>query len=399
MRDGANLTADDEVIAAPARPLAQVALELVLDPDDLPYLARFPGLARAGLPRPASVIWYDTPDGVLATQDLVLTKDGRDWRLERLRPGRAAEWPPASPPPVVDAGPAPATLQPHPPLDAAPFAAFEGRRRRYVAQGAELSLLYGTLRGVTAERRVCRLALQGSAATLPHLAQDLAARLRLSVPRSSLAAEGVAVARAADLPGRHAGVPRVSGQCSVSEGLTQIIGHLLDTLLHWTDRCADPSGAEPVHQARVSTRRLRSALSIYKHAAPCPELESLAPALKDCAARLGAVRDWDVFLEGAGARLAAATGDDRRITTLLRMAAATYRSLCRAAPLPRQPRLPRARDRPRLRRQPAPVGRRRRHRHPARGDRDLRHRRARAPAEAGPPRRARAGFAADRSAA
>ena len=58
-------------------------------------------------------------------------------------------------------------------------------------------------------------------------------------------------------------------------------------------------------------------MSIYAPAAPCADL---ADAVKHCAAILGAARDWDVFLAGTGASLAAASGGDPRIVLLLRAA-------------------------------------------------------------------------------
>ncbi len=75
-----------------------------------------------------------------------------------------------------------------------------------------------------------------------------------------------------------------------------------------------------MHQARVATRRLRSALSLYRQAAPCAELDAAAGALKECAARLGAARDWDVFLEGTGVHLVAGVERHARVTALLRAA-------------------------------------------------------------------------------
>ena len=92
-------------------------------------------------------------------------------------------------------------------------------------------------------------------------------------------------------------------------------------LLYWTDTFRHERDPEAIHQARVATRRLRSALSIYKPAAPCAELADAAAAVKHCASTLGAARDWDVFLAGAGANLEEVSGQDPRIILLLRTAA------------------------------------------------------------------------------
>ena len=68
---------------------------------------------------------------------------------------------------------------------------------------------------------------------------------------------------------------------------------------------------------RVATRRLRSALSIFRAAAACPEVEPLSIALRETAAQLGAARDWDVFLAGTGAQVASMFPDERRLAALL----------------------------------------------------------------------------------
>ena len=68
---------------------------------------------------------------------------------------------------------------------------------------------------------------------------------------------------------------------------------------------------------RVATRRLRSALSIFKHVAACPEMEPLSAALRGTAAELGAARDWDVFLDGTGSRIREAFPEDRSVKALL----------------------------------------------------------------------------------
>ena len=172
---------------------------------------------------------------------------------------------------------------------------------------------------VVETRPACRLALTGPAAALAGLLPTLTT-LRLSVPRASLAREAIAVGRSTLLPARHLGAPSLDGEISVSDGLAAIVSHLLDVLLFWTDTFRSRRDPEAIHQARVATRRLRSALSIYKPAAPCAELAEAASAVKHCAATLGAARDWDVFIAGTGASLVAVSGRDPRIRQLLRAA-------------------------------------------------------------------------------
>ena len=166
---------------------------------------------------------------------------------------------------------------------------------------------------------VCRVTLDGPDATLSTVAIALAGDMALTVPQWGFAEQALAAARGETPPPRALGAPQVSAG-DVTESLVRIAGHLLDVMLYWAARVPSARTPEPVHQMRVATRRLRSALSIYRSVAPCPELAGLAVTLKACADRLGTARDWDVFIDGLGARLAAAFPDDRRCRTMLRAA-------------------------------------------------------------------------------
>ncbi len=88
---------------------------------------------------------------------------------------------------------------------------------------------------------------------------------------------------------------------------------------------------EPVHQMRVAMRRLRSALTLFRRALECPELEAVRSGLQALGQVLGPARDWDVFCTGTG-RLAAATfpsdpAVQRMAAAAQRRRAACYRAL------------------------------------------------------------------------
>lgn len=297
-----------------------VTIELLLAQEHLQALARTPGIVRAGPSHPVQLVWYDDPDQSIALQKLSLCRSGSVWQLELLEPDGEHDWPACRPPLPIDRQSDPAQLSVPIPFDIAPVGAFAGRARSYVADDVAIAVRHGELRGVLETRPSCRLGLTGPVASIARLLPSLHA-LALSVPRSSLAREAVAASRGTALPARHLGAPALGGDVSVGDGLAAIIGHLLDALLFWTDAFRRDRPPEAVHQARVATRRLRSALSIYRSVAECPELAALMAAAKQCAATLGAARDWDVFLAVAGAHLAQATGGDPRIATLLRAAA------------------------------------------------------------------------------
>ena len=78
---------------------------------------------------------------------------------------------------------------------------------------------------------------------------------------------------------------------------------------------------EPVHQSRVAVRRLRSALAVFRRATPDAPFGALGVELKELAVRLGAARDWDVFLGGTGEAVQTAFADDKRVAALLAAAA------------------------------------------------------------------------------
>ena len=305
-----------------------IAMEFTLDPADLPVLSRLPTLRRAGPSRPVRLIWYDDAERSVAGQNLSLLRDGATWQLDRLAPDARHDWPAAAPPPPVghadDAGglvgadPAQDLPFDTVPFDIAPVSAFDGRHRRYDIGAVAISVLHGAVRGVVETRTACRLTLTGSPADLAALLPALSP-LALSVPRTSLAGEANAAAAGTPLAARHLGAPALDGAIPVGDGLVTVISHLLDVLLFWTDSFRRERRPEAIHQARVATRRLRSALSLYRPAA-CPELYAAAVALKHCAETLGAARDWDVFLGSTGPALTAVKAGDSRIVALLRAA-------------------------------------------------------------------------------
>ncbi len=308
--------------APPTLPAADPRLEFTLSPEDLPRLLRLPGLTRAGRALRADLSWQDLPDGALAARNLALCTDagrgGGVWRLEALHPAPDLWWPAAVPAPVRQQAPSPAGFDPPLPGPLAAVAAFQGRRYRFPEKdGVTVVVQEGHLHGVSSIRPACRLEMQGPAPALAALAAAVAGQLRLSVPRASFAAEAAAVARGAEPPSRAGALPSIAAGQALTYTVSRIVGGLLDAMLYWSATAGDGASPMPVHQMRVATRRLRSALSIFRYAAACPEVEPLSAALRDTAAQLGAARDWDVFLAGTGAQVAAMFPDDRRMKALL----------------------------------------------------------------------------------
>ena len=315
------------------------ALEFALSPDDLAKLIKIPTVTRIGRAATVTTLWHDTSDGALAARSLSLSEQRGHWRLEALRPSPSRPWPPGSPAPLVAEGSNLASLHHSLPTGLAPIAALHGRRMEFAvqppgwprnstgeaagldgepaAEPVRLTVLNGQLRGVAAEQPACRVTLRGDATLLKPLAMELTGAVRLSVPRAGLAAAAAAVARGNEPAPRHEGPPATTPGLHLTDNVAVLIGQLLDTMLHWSASASAGATPMPVHQMRVATRRLRSALTVLKRVAAFPDLMPLRAALRDTAVRLGAARDWDVFLGGTAERIAAAFPDDPRVRSLL----------------------------------------------------------------------------------
>jgi CHAD domain-containing protein len=313
-------------------------IELDIAPSDLPRLLRCTTLtaSRHGRTRitPCRRVWHDTADGTLRDHGMALSEQAGLWRLERLTPNGAPNatisWSPAAPAPVLGEAASPALLgrKLTPALVAAlvPVAAFTGTSRSFpllvAGEPARLDVLEGALRGVTQDEAACRITLSGAAPAMAALAARLAGQAPLGVPRAGLAARAIALAQGIAPSPPPLGAPEIPPGATVSQALVMVIGHLTGAMLHWAALIPAEAGGspEPVHQMRVAVRRLRSALAIFRRAT-APDagalFRTLGQDLKTLAAELGAARDWDVFLQGAGADIAAAFAADKRVAALL----------------------------------------------------------------------------------
>jgi CHAD domain-containing protein len=331
--DGELSDAASPTDAAPSLAPPKPVLEFDVAAADLPRLLRSPVLAalRDGRARsvPLRTVWHDTTAGDLAADGLAIAEQGGVWRLEKLQPNGAGDWPPAAPAPVLAEAAALDKLRPDLPQDFAgplvPVAAFTGRHRSFSLHSAggpaRLEVLEGTLRGVAHDQPACRLMLFGPPDAMAALAIELDRHIRLEVPRAGLAAGALAVAHDRDAPPRQLGAPLVPPGHNLSDAIALVTGHLTDVILHWAKLTHAGTNPEPVHQIRVAVRRLRSALAIFRRSVPDAPFATMATELRDLATRLGAARDWDVFLGGTGEAVQLAFSGDKRVAALLTAAA------------------------------------------------------------------------------
>ncbi len=309
---------------------ASFFLEFDLPPDQAGRVFRHKAVSRHRIRRTrtdeTAITWHDAP-AELSHGGALLARDDGAWTLQRTI--RRHGWPAGT---ETSANGATA----HVPSadDALPrtVAALQGRTRRVELAPDEadapvlaLSLLQGTLRNVTEERVCCRLRVEGAPAAAARFALLLGETLPLAPSRLSLHELAREIGGGAAPPAHEPPAPEVEPDADADEAMAGLFGSLSAALLLWLTRLgafgatgADVAAIEPraVHQARVATRRLRSALIVF--AGPLGgSLAGLEAPLKALAATLGQARDWDVFLLDTGAALAASLPDDRRIAALL----------------------------------------------------------------------------------
>lgn len=93
----------------------------------------------------------------------------------------------------------------------------------------------------------------------------------------------------------------VNASQTVSEAFATIMRHNLDYLLVWEDAAKNWDDIEGVHQFRVTVRRMRSALTLFRDAIPKERSRHWGDELRWMAGEMGLARDLDVFIdEGLG---------------------------------------------------------------------------------------------------
>ena len=104
------------------------------------------------------------------------------------------------------------------------------------------------------------------------------------------------------MPSKSKAPAPVSGKQSVSDAFATIMRHNFDYLLTWEEAARNWEQIEGVHQFRVTLRRMRSALSLFRGALPKSSRSYWSDELRWVAGELGMARDLDVFIsEGLNA--------------------------------------------------------------------------------------------------
>lgn len=177
------------------------------------------------------------------------------------------------------------------------------RHTRLVSAGtASIEVAFDDGEIVVGDRRarVCEIELElksGDPSELYELASRAVGALPLRLDISSKSERGYFLADGAiAAPVKARGQDFAPG-ATVDDAISAIIG---DTLMHFLANLAplrstdDPEG---IHQLRVSLRRMRAALGIFKRLAPSAEFELFRLESKRIASALGPARECDAFVE------------------------------------------------------------------------------------------------------
>lgn len=170
-----------------------------------------------------------------------------------------------------------------------PIGGVIGRQRLFISRawpGVSLRVIEGLGVAGTMRGRLCRLRFTGPAEAVAMAARALAADLPLSRPKFGSPFEAPGVRDfSADTP-----LLLAAQRLLVTHGEAFLAA--LEAV-----RAVEPGmDPEPLHRARVASRRLRAVFAAFTPLISPAAVAELRPDLRRFARRLGAARDWDVFL-------------------------------------------------------------------------------------------------------
>ena len=168
----------------------------------------------------------------------------------------------------------------------------------------------------------CELELiQGDIGMFFQVVSEINARCPLPLSNVTKAARGYRL-----LDGREAVPHRVrkfalTGQQSVHDALSDIFATCVGNIIDNEEACLEGKDPEGVHQMRVSVRRIRSSLNIFRPFIEPERVEWLREELKWLGGSLGPARDWDVYIDETLGSIASYGIDDDATRSLRRVAA------------------------------------------------------------------------------
>ena len=137
---------------------------------------------------------------------------------------------------------------------------------------------------------------QGDAAEFFRLAAEINAACPLPISATAKADRGYQLLEGRGPQPCKAPKFALSGKDSVHHALSEVFATCLKNVIDNEAACIDGTDPEGVHQARVSMRRLRSALWVFRSYLDPARIEWMREDLKWVGNSLGAARDWDVYI-------------------------------------------------------------------------------------------------------
>ncbi len=295
----------------------EVELKLHLDPGNAARLRHHPALraARAGparIERLAATFW-DTPDRALAAAGIGLRLRAEGGRiLQTVKTAGAGaglydrpEWTT----PVPGDSPDAAALAETPaggvadPANLVPVFTTDFVRAAWPLAGtgwtAEMALDLGVIRAGGATAPVAEVELEltsGPVRPLFDLAQRLNATVPLTLAARDKAEHGYRLAAGAGpAPEKAPRVP-LAPATPAGDAFATVARACLRQMVRNAEAILHTGDAEAVHQFRVGTRRLRSAIDTFKPLVNDPESRAIKDRLGDLARACGDARDLDVML-------------------------------------------------------------------------------------------------------
>jgi len=197
------------------------------------------------------------------------------------------------------------------------------RRLREGAREALFVLDVGEVEAGSRRAPLCELELEqvrGDPRFLYDIALALQDRVPLRPAVRDKAERGFALLRGVESSPQRARRPVLPAGCSVDDALAAVLACGLEQIL--ANEAPARTGLDPegVHQMRVGTRRVRSALSVFRSVLPPEPLGRFRQELRWLARELGAARDLDVFLEQMLLPLARRSPDDPALKRLAEVA-------------------------------------------------------------------------------
>jgi len=171
----------------------------------------------------------------------------------------------------------------------------------------------------------------GDPGALFALARRLGQAVPLRLSFTTKADRGMALSVRTGEAARHFRAPELRGEMTAGAAFRAIARASVAQIAGNAEALSSGGGEEAVHQMRVGARRLRGALSIFKAMLAEDRVDGIDAELRWLTGEFDAVRDLDVFLAGAFARIPPDEADRATLGRRLRRARAAALARARAA--------------------------------------------------------------------